>query len=128
MHKTANNVRAGQSAITQTSRVGEGQHVFEHLILQFAVFSKPRRNQNLPRVQKLRPQAAGDDASRICLHFHSQCDTLIYMFLWRMHAAFGLFYWIMELLAFASRQFAPKYGPQSASFTLFLFLFSCERA
>ena len=39
MHKTANNVRAGQSAITQTSRVGEGQHVFEHLILQFAVFS-----------------------------------------------------------------------------------------
>ena len=45
-----------------------------------------------------------------------------------MHAAFGLFSWNMELLAFAGRQFAPKSIDLSVPFShRILFNSSCER-
>ena len=77
LHKAAKQVRAGQSATTQASkqasRVGESQHVVEHL--QLAMFSKRSKESKPVRPTKTyqynHSQAATNrrDARRMCLHF-----------------------------------------------------------
>ena len=64
--------------------------------------------------------------SNLCTLYRSSCSpfSLSYIFVCCMHAAAGLFSWSMGLLAFASGQFAPNYGPLSASFTWFYFIIS----
>ena len=54
----------------------------------------------------------------------SQDTTLVFLSVLSisyMHAASGLFSWSMELLAFASRQFAPKIVDLSVRFIRFFF-------
>ena len=112
-------------------KVGESQYVVDHL--QLAVFSKPTKKSNSARPKKkTKHKQLVTDARRICPPLVptsiSSC-SLSHIFEWCMHAASGMFSWSMELLAFATSQFAPNYGPLSASFTMFfVLLFPCQRA
>ena len=100
----------------QADRVGESQHVVEHL--QLAVFSKPTNKSKSVTRKNIQPQASGE-AGRIWVYFwrrynlntivHSSFSVVFRTYpyicmIWCMHAAFELF-WSMELLAFASRLF-----------------------
>ena len=86
-------------------------------------------------IQHLTNQLSRGDARRTCLYFQSHSSvryrgqTLLFLsvlflcisLISYMHAASGLFSWSMELLAFASRQFAPKMVDLSVRFIRILF-------
>ena len=123
-HKVAKQVRADQIVTTQASRQSWREpalvvdHVFRTLSSQ-----NDRRNQNLPGLQiyNYYPHNAGVmqegyffcfDPNKTTLRFRS----VLFLCSWNMHAASGLSYWSMELLALASRQFAPKIVDLSVRF------------
>ena len=79
-------------------------------------------------------QEASQTREGFDLYFQSQQETIL-LFLSVLSlsyictcAASGLFSWSMELLAFASRQFAPNYEPLSASFNCFVLSFFVSEA
>ena len=108
----------------QADKAGESQHAVEHLFAARNVFSKSTKKSESARPTPLRPQAAGDlrtiflHSFPISIRYNTRLSPS-YIFARCMHAAFRLFWWRAELLAFASRQLAPTSGPLSASFTLF---------
>ena len=92
MHKAAKHVRAGQSATTQASRVGESQHIVEHL-LQLAVFSKPTKKAKSAQRKYLQPLLTTRSSLRGCdkqltgmregfafVYFQSLNDTTLLFF------------------------------------------------
>ena len=105
------------------------------IYLQLAAFSKPTKKSNFAR-----PKGKYNHKQRVIregfafIHFpiSLRYNITTFFFLCRTyfsyhayaHAAYGLFSWSTELLAFARRQFALSSGPPSASFTLFCSIIS----
>ena len=99
-------VRADQSVTTQASRQSWREQVSRRAFIQLAVLSKRTKKSKSARSTKniynhSRSSLAGVMREGKCLYF--PCHSISYM-----HAASGMFSWTMELLAFVSRQFAPK--------------------
>ena len=108
------------------------------------VLKTKRRNRNLPgrNVYSVYNHKQAGGAWSICLYLFpisTRYSTLLsfsFVRIRMMHAcgASGLFSWTMELLAFASRQFAPSICPNlimvwySLRSHCFVVLFPCERA
>ena len=114
--QAAKEVRPDQSATTQASRRNWLESACGRAFIQLAVFSNEQRNQNLLRLQKTYIHSQSILASVMREGF--ACTLLFFsiLFISSMHAASNLFSYAMEILAFASRQFAPKIMDLSVCF------------
>ena len=99
----------------QADRVDESQHVVEHLVCRSLCRRNQWRYRNLPSQKKTISTSSWWCAKHLVLIcFQCQRDTSTTFFLYLYDACIrrpGYFSWSMELLAFASCQFAPSSGP-----------------
>ena len=131
MHKAAKHVRAYQSATTQASRQRWREPACRLASAARCVLKTDQEIESVRPTKRKQPQAAATgDTRRICLYLfpistrYNNILPLSYILVWCAHAASGWFSWCVKLLAFASRQFARKYGPMPAALTLFCSILS----
>ena len=109
-HKAAKQVRADQSATTQASRQSwrDPAHACRACI-QHAEFSKRTKKSKSARSTKIYNYSHSAGVMHEGLAFSFDLFFLsFFLCISYMHAASGLLSWSMELLAFASRRYAPK--------------------
>ena len=125
-HKAVKHVRANQSAST-ASKQTELARASMSSICSSLCSQNQRRNRNIPGQKYVQPHCTGSRwcAKDLPLFSSSDLNTMqhssfSFVHIRRcMYAASRLFSWIMELLAFASRLFAPNILDHQPSVTPF---------
>ena len=94
----------------QADRVGASMS--SSIYLQFAAFSKQKKkSKSAPPKNNTTTSRGWYEKDLPIFPISTRYNTLLslsYIFLWCKRASSGLLFWSMQLLAFASRQFAPN--------------------